>query len=233
MNSNRLFRYVAPTQHCGHPELFDANPDSHSVAIIDQRRFLRECLIHALRKFATEKWDMQSFPTLADAIAAKSDKALLAVVYVPQDLRQTLDAIIAVANCNNVDLLIISDQSNAELTSVAKRAIQSGARGLLSASDAGPQMLCAAIDLVINGGTFISRAFLLEPSEPAKSASKSILTLRQTQVFLRLKEGKPNKIIAHELGMSESTTKVHVRTIMTKLGVTNRTQAAFVGGAQF
>jgi DNA-binding NarL/FixJ family response regulator len=41
--------------------------------------------------------------------------------------------------------------------------------------------------------------------------------------------GKPNKIIAYELGMSESTVKVHVRNIMQKMGATNRTQAAYKG----
>ncbi len=46
-------------------------------------------------------------------------------------------------------------------------------------------------------------------------------------VFRHLKQGKANKIIAHELGMSESTVKVHVRNIMRKMGATNRTQAAY------
>jgi hypothetical protein len=40
----------------------------------------------------------------------------------------------------------------------------------------------------------------------------------------RLKVGKANKIIAHELGLSESTVKVHIGRIMKKLNVTNRTQ---------
>jgi DNA-binding NarL/FixJ family response regulator len=40
----------------------------------------------------------------------------------------------------------------------------------------------------------------------------------------RLKLGKPNKIIAHELGVSESTVKVHIGRMMRKLKATNRTQ---------
>jgi DNA-binding NarL/FixJ family response regulator len=39
-----------------------------------------------------------------------------------------------------------------------------------------------------------------------------------------LKSGKANKIIAHELGVSESTVKVHIGRIMKKLNATNRTQ---------
>jgi DNA-binding NarL/FixJ family response regulator len=53
------------------------------------------------------------------------------------------------------------------------------------------------------------------------------LTARQKAVLAQLQQGKANKIIAHELGMSESTAKVHIRNIMRKMGATNRTQAAF------
>lgn len=52
------------------------------------------------------------------------------------------------------------------------------------------------------------------------------LTSRQAAVLALLREGKPNKIIAHELNVSENTVKVHISGIMRRLGVTNRTQAA-------
>lgn len=38
----------------------------------------------------------------------------------------------------------------------------------------------------------------------------------------------PNKLIAYELNMCESTVKVHVRTIMKKLKARNRTEVAFL-----
>jgi hypothetical protein len=43
-------------------------------------------------------------------------------------------------------------------------------------------------------------------------------------------QGDPNKVIARKLGMTETTVKVHVREIMRKLGVVNRTQVAIVAG---
>ena len=46
-------------------------------------------------------------------------------------------------------------------------------------------------------------------------------------VLAQLRQGKANKLIAHELSMSESTVKVHVRNIMRKMGATNRTQAVY------
>ena len=51
-------------------------------------------------------------------------------------------------------------------------------------------------------------------------------TARQIDVLTCLRQGKPNKTIAFELGMSESTVKVHIRQIMDKLHASNRTQVA-------
>lgn len=70
------------------------------------------------------------------------------------------------------------------------------------------------------------------PALPAQLAAtptgfaETALTARETQVLLRLREGKPNKIIAHEMGISENTVKVHVRRILRKLRAANRTEAA-------
>jgi DNA-binding NarL/FixJ family response regulator len=54
----------------------------------------------------------------------------------------------------------------------------------------------------------------------------SSLTARQKTVLELLSRGDTNKVIARRLGMSEGTVKVHVRQIMRKFGVTNRTQIA-------
>ncbi len=59
---------------------------------------------------------------------------------------------------------------------------------------------------------------------------KRKFTPRQLEVLRLVRQGKPNKIIAYELDMQESTVKVHVREIMKKLKVSNRTQAAFRAG---
>ena len=56
------------------------------------------------------------------------------------------------------------------------------------------------------------------------------MTDRQRAVLLCLCEGDPNKVIGRKLGMTETTVKVHVREIMRKLGVVNRTQVAIVVG---
>lgn len=52
------------------------------------------------------------------------------------------------------------------------------------------------------------------------------LTPRQYAVLRLLAGGLPNKAIAYELGISDSTVKVHIRAIMERMGLVNRTQAA-------
>lgn len=52
------------------------------------------------------------------------------------------------------------------------------------------------------------------------------LTDRETDVLRLLAEGKANKEIALQLGIGERTVKSHVSSILAKLGVQSRTQAA-------
>jgi len=52
------------------------------------------------------------------------------------------------------------------------------------------------------------------------------LSMREVQILACLVAGHPNKIISRQLGISEATVKVHVKAILRKVGVQNRTQAA-------
>jgi DNA-binding NarL/FixJ family response regulator len=54
------------------------------------------------------------------------------------------------------------------------------------------------------------------------------LTRRQRDVLALISEGQSNKLIADALGMSESTVKAHVKQIIRRLHVVNRTQAALL-----
>jgi NarL family two-component system response regulator LiaR len=56
--------------------------------------------------------------------------------------------------------------------------------------------------------------------------SPEALTDRETEVLRLVARGRANKQIAHELFVEEKTVKAHVSSILTKLGVQSRTQAA-------
>jgi DNA-binding NarL/FixJ family response regulator len=60
---------------------------------------------------------------------------------------------------------------------------------------------------------------------PPADPDVALLTVRQVEVLSRLCQGKTNKQIATEMGLSEKTIKAHVTAIFKILGVVNRTQA--------
>lgn len=57
------------------------------------------------------------------------------------------------------------------------------------------------------------------------SRRKGILTAREREVLAVMSEGRPNKIAAFEIGLSEATLKFHLRNIYKKLNARNRTEA--------
>ena len=64
--------------------------------------------------------------------------------------------------------------------------------------------------------------------QASTTLSRLILTSRELSVVRAIRQGKSNKIIAHELNMCLSTVKVHVRNVMRKLDAKNRTEVAMV-----
>ncbi|PTR11643.1 helix-turn-helix transcriptional regulator [Cereibacter azotoformans] len=82
-------------------------------------------------------------------------------------------------------------------------------------------------------GDFFVPSELLAPGpataaagEPAPALTDTVLTRRETEVLDLVAKGGQNKVIAHRLGLSEHTVKLHIHRIITKVGVRNRTAAA-------
>jgi len=102
------------------------------------------------------------------------------------------------------------------------RAFQAGARGYLL-KNVFSEEIFNAIRLVHNGGKYI-------PPHIARSLAvhdaQLELTERETEVLRLLAKGLSNREIGRILGFSENTTKFHVKNILTKLDVSDRTEAA-------
>lgn len=62
----------------------------------------------------------------------------------------------------------------------------------------------------------------------AEHISKPALTQRENEVLEQVGKGRRNKEIAWELGITEETVQVHVKNILAKLGVHDRTEAVMV-----
>jgi DNA-binding NarL/FixJ family response regulator len=116
------------------------------------------------------------------------------------------------------------------------RALTHGVRGYIPTS-VESEVAVAALRLISAGGTFVPADALRSTTaklddqpegERQRRSDGRDLTPRELSVIDLLREGRPNKLIARELEMQESTVKVHVRNILKKLNARNRTHAAFV-----
>ena len=101
------------------------------------------------------------------------------------------------------------------------RALQAGARGYLLKGMFGDELL-DAIRAVHAGKTRIPPVVA---ERLAARMGGSELTGREMAVLELIVAGKSNKEIGHELSISEATVKTHINNLLSKMGVTDRTQA--------
>jgi two-component system NarL family response regulator len=102
------------------------------------------------------------------------------------------------------------------------RAIQAGARGYLLKGMSVDELI-DAIQTVHHGRSKIPPAVA---ERLAERLSGNALTERETEVLKNIVGGKSNKEIAAALFISEATVKTHINNLLSKLGATDRTQAA-------
>jgi DNA-binding NarL/FixJ family response regulator len=62
----------------------------------------------------------------------------------------------------------------------------------------------------------------------AEHAADDALSQRELDVLRAVSQGRANKMIASELGISENTVKNHVKSILSKLDASDRTDAAMI-----
>lgn len=133
--------------------------------------------------------------------------------------------------------------SSSEDIADIRSALDRGARGYVLKSSAA-EVLGHALPLILAGEVFVP-AVALRGGEILASRSteaggrahpvgrnEQAMSPRQIEVLKLLARGQPNKEIARNLGMPESTVKVHVKAILQKLGAKNRTQAAIAAMQQ-
>lgn len=104
-----------------------------------------------------------------------------------------------------------------------RRALAVGVQSYLT-KDVPHDDLLKAIRIVHEGGSFVmpALAFVLE----AQRSRPADLTTRELQVLELIVRGWVNKQIAYSLNLAEYTVKNHVKSILSKLGAQDRTQAA-------
>lgn len=127
---------------------------------------------------------------------------------------------------SRIIMLTVSD--NAEDLVAALRA---GADGYLL-KDMEPEDLLANIRsaglgrMTLNDKLTGMLARALNEGVRPKSLGEAGLTEQEEKILDQLSTGKSNKLIAHELGITEGTVKVHVKHLLKKLNLKSRVEAA-------
>jgi two-component system, NarL family, nitrate/nitrite response regulator NarL len=213
--------------------------ESWHILLLDRLPLRRAGLHSFLRQGVLDQgWDCrvtEGDPDHPDGIP--SDVSLIIVDLGPAPVAETAaQATLAAirrhagAGC---PIAVISDNSSA--ADVAS-CFAAGAQGFIG-TQMEPGQVIHVLSFIIGGGMFFPPEAILEQvlgsrdpivaePEPFSPMDESAFTLRQREVLLQLRKGHSNKLIGRELQMCESTVKVHVRQIMRKLRVSNRTQAA-------
>jgi DNA-binding NarL/FixJ family response regulator len=207
--------------------------DVTRVVIADDQALFRE----GLRTLLSTRSDMEVVGEAATGEEAVALVQQLRPSVVLMDLRMPkLDGIEATARlrerCPEIPILVLTTfDDDANLFG----ALRAGATGYLL-KDVSSETLVSAIHAATRGESFLQStvtgrvvaafARLMESGGPKTEALVLPLSPREREIVSLLGSGASNKEIADRLNLAEGTVKNHVTSILTKLDVRDRTQAA-------
>jgi two-component system, NarL family, response regulator LiaR len=111
------------------------------------------------------------------------------------------------------------------------KALRAGARGYLL-KDTSAEALVAAITAVHEGRTWLAPEVAERLVAGVSTGMPEALTARELEVLTLLGRGLSNNEIALALSIAPRTVKVHVQSILGKLGAANRTEAVSIAARQ-
>lgn len=202
-------------------------------AVIDSRKFLRECIRRSVQSAFTRQVETYSSVTEFENKPPSTSICLIIMSLSEGSAQAAADALGALSGlAPRVPIVVLSYESDLEL---ARAVIGRGAKGYLPVT-MGFEIAIEAVRFVLAGGTYVPVDFFLASDSPEVAlqrrwSASGAVTVRELAVVRAIQQGKPNKIIASELHMCESTVKVHVRHIMKKLAAKNRTEVAIKSAA--
>lgn len=208
------------------------------VLVADARSLWREALKVTIEQLDPEITveEVADLAGLEDRVADNGDIGLV-VISLDPDLEDDLRRLETLRRRSpGVPVAVVADLRGVDdILAVMQR----GARAFIPTT-LDSRIMVEALRLVAAGGIYVPDLIIeLMTSNAAAQTSVdrsrkhvgvmlSELSPRQRQVLELIGMGRPNKLIAHELGISENTVKAHLRQIMKRLGVTNRTEAALI-----
>jgi DNA-binding NarL/FixJ family response regulator len=217
---------------------------SVSIALIDPKPLTRQSLLKMLSGLLPEHVALVGASTSNELIRSEGvhgteTKLTLIIIYIRSAgvtdnwVQEQLQLI--KVQWPEIPVIVISDRDDAD---DVISALNHGVRGYIPTSIT-TEVAIAALTLIEAGGTYVPAdvlriaTFGIPGNAEEEQGQTGVqdefdLTPRELSVIDLLRQGKPNKVIALQLNMRDSTVKVHVRNILKKLRVTNRTGAAMM-----
>jgi DNA-binding NarL/FixJ family response regulator len=198
------------------------------IVVIHRRDFFRDCFVRCLKESYSNR-KVCSFATIAEWCgspeASGSSVAVVIIVIEAGEDASIADRVLIERTEGKVPVVVVSDSDDLDhILGALKR----GARGYIPSS-LPFNIAMEAVRLVEAGGVFVPASSLVDRNKPAAAIKDGVaLTERQMKVLEEIRHGKANKQIAYTLNMSEHTVKLHLRQIMRKLKVRNRTEVAML-----
>lgn len=198
------------------------------VLIADEQSLFRDGLTLRLKEI-NQNIDILQSSSLTETLQILSAEPNTDILILDIDLAG-FSAEETIKNIQNISpsAKIIAISSSEDAHNI-KNILSLGAKGYIpKRSDS--NILSGALKLILDGGTYIPPVMLKTDSiskltSPTLPPLKKNLTNRQSQVLDLIAQGKSNKQIAYDMGVSEATVKLHINALLRSLKVNNRTQA--------
>jgi two-component system nitrate/nitrite response regulator NarL len=196
------------------------------ILLIDDHPLFRKGVAQLVRaddelELAGETGDGESGLALATELSP--DLVLIDLNMKTMNGIETLRRIKAAGVAARCVMLTVSDDERDVLD-----AMKAGADGYLL-KDMEPEELCARIKQSVRGNVVLDASvagLLANALNAPPAASHSDLTEREREILGLLADGRSNKEIARELGISDATVKVHIKHLLRKLNMKSRLEAA-------
>ncbi|ARC90484.1 DNA-binding response regulator [Rhodovulum sp. MB263] len=194
------------------------------VLVADDHELLRDTLeLYFQQSDGVDADFVGDYPSALEKMQGETEYDLVLLDYSMRGMNglEGLKAALGVAGSNRVALM-----SGIAPRDVAAEALNLGAAGFLPKTLSAKSLL-SAVRFMAEGERYAPIDFLMgeDQASLANPLAEKLLS-REVQVLRRLRAGMSNKEIARELGVTEPTVKLYLKSLFRKINVNNRTQAA-------
>jgi two-component system nitrate/nitrite response regulator NarL len=196
---------------------------SSRTILIEPNRLFREGLKHLLSGTRFEVG--AEFNTVDLALAAAETAETVDLVITGQPVTDDADLRALREAFPTARIVVLADALSVD---VLRAAMGGGADGFLIKT-VSPEALIQSLQLILLGEKVFPTTLapmLLDMTAAGPQHSVRGLSPREREILQLLVTGASNKLIATRLGITEATVKVHLKTLLRKIDVNNRTQAA-------